>query len=637
MALSGSIQGTYKGWTVRSDWSASQSVAGNYSDITVNHYLVMASGYKLSIGSRTNSCTVNGQQQNFTSPAINVSINPSGTTIHLGTTSYRVGHNVDGTKSCSIATTFNIQATLSGKYVAAISASGTITLNTILRQANITSAPDFNDTQSPKVNYSNPAGSAVSSLQIAIVKPTAVGTVYCAYRDISKSGGSYTFNFTQAELQTFYNATANSKTLPVRFRIKTVISGTTLYSDVDRTLTIVDCYPVFNASYQDTNSTTVAATGNNQLIVQSLSTLRISVANAATFKGATVKTAKCTIMNTDYTANISNGSATLNIGTVNSSSNLTVPVTVTDSRGYYATLNLTIRILAWSAPTADINLAREAGFYTNTYITVDANWADDIQNNQLSIKARYKKTTASSYGSYVTLQDNVQSTFQLDNNFAWNVQIVVADNFGSTTYNSTVGRGVPMMFRDILRQSVGFGMFPKYNNSVEIDGRLFVNNEDIVSKFTGIGGVARSAQTSNWNTACSTLSGIYMGSNMSNAPGNSSNWFFVLHMAHNNLYQRQLAFDFFGLGIYTRRMDNGNWGNWVQLDASGGVYMEKSVYDTNSSGIVDNAEKVNNKTVEANVPANAKFTDTTYTAGAGITINNGVISCNFADGDSEAY
>lgn len=637
MALSGSIQGTYKGWTVRSDWSASQSVAGNYSDITVNHYLVLAPNYRLSIGSRTNSCTVNGQQQNFTSPAINVSINNSGTTIHLGTTSYRVGHNADGTKSCSIDTTFNIQATLSGKYVAVISASGTITLNTILRQANITSAPDFNDTQSPKVNYSNPAGSAVSSLQIAIVKPTAVGTVYCAYRDISKSGGSYTFNFTQAELQTFYNATANSKTLPVRFRIKTVISGTTLYSDVDRTLTIVDCYPVFNASYQDTNTTTVAATGNNQLIVQSLSTLRISVANAATFKGATVKTAKCTIMNTDYTANISNGSATLNIGTVNSSSNLTVPVTVTDSRGYYATLNLTIRILAWSAPTADINLAREANFYTNTYITVDANWADDIQNNQLTIKARYKKTTASSYGSYVTLQDNVQSTFQLDNNFAWNVQIVVADNFGSTTYNSTVGRGVPMMFRDILRQSVGFGMFPKYDNSVEIDGRLFVQNEDILSKFTGIGGIARLAETADWNTACTTLSGIYMGQSMSHAPGNSSNWFFVLHMAHNNLYQRQLAFDFFGLNIYTRRMDNGNWGDWVQLDQSGGVYMEKSVYDTNSSGIVDNAEKVNNKTVEANVPANAKFTDTTYTAGAGITINNGVISCNFADGDSEAY
>lgn len=628
MASSGSFNTSgYSGRYLRFEWSVkSQSVATNS---TVIHYVLKGAG-----GSTTSWY----QSGNFKLVIDGRTVYSSSTRIRLynGTVvtegDFTLNHTSDGTRS------FGAYAEAGIYYVAVnCSGSGSWQLPTIARGAVISSAPNFNDNQSPTVNYTNPAGTAVSSVQIAIVNPSNVNTVYCAYRDISKTGTSYTFNFTNAEKQKFYTATANSKTLPVRFRIKTVISGTTLYSDVDRTLTIVDCYPVFNASYIDTNATTVAATGDNQLIVQSLSTLRISVVNAATFKGATVKTAKCTIMNTDYTANISNGSATLNIGTVNSSSNLTVPVTVTDSRGYYATLNLTIRILAWSAPTADINLAREAGFYTNTYITVDANWADDIQNNQLSIKARYKKTTASSYGSYVTLQDNVQSTFQLDNNFAWNVQIVVADNFGSTTYNPTVGRGVPMMFRDILRQSVGFGMFPKYDNSVEIDGRLFVNNEDIASKFTGIGGVAKSATTSDWNTAGGMKTGIYMGSNMSNAPGGSANWFFVLHMAHNNLYQRQLAFDFFGLSIYTRRMDNGAWGDWALLDQSGGIYMEKSVYDTTNTGVVDNAEKVNGKTVLSDVPANAKFTDTTYTAGNGISINNGVISCTFADGDSEAY
>lgn len=61
------------------------------------------------------------------------------------------------------------------------------------------------------------------------------------------------------------------------------------------------------------------------------------------------------------------------------------------------------------------------------------------------------------------------------------------------------------------------------------------------------------------------------------------------------------------------------------LDGEGD--MLKSVYDTDNDGIVDNAEKVNNHTVESNVPANAVFTDTTYTAGTGISINeNNVIS-----------
>lgn len=58
-----------------------------------------------------------------------------------------------------------------------------------------------------------------------------------------------------------------------------------------------------------------------------------------------------------------------------------------------------------------------------------------------------------------------------------------------------------------------------------------------------------------------------------------------------------------------------------------GRFMKKADYDSNNSGTVDNAKKVNGKTVESDVPANAKFTDTTYTAGYGISILNGVISC----------
>ncbi len=47
-------------------------------------------------------------------------------------------------------------------------------------------------------------------------------------------------------------------------------------------------------------------------------------------------------------------------------------------------------------------------------------------------------------------------------------------------------------------------------------------------------------------------------------------------------------------------------------DGEGAGDMLKTTYDTNGNGIVDNAEKVNGYTVEANVPAGAKFTDTVY-------------------------
>lgn len=61
-------------------------------------------------------------------------------------------------------------------------------------------------------------------------------------------------------------------------------------------------------------------------------------------------------------------------------------------------------------------------------------------------------------------------------------------------------------------------------------------------------------------------------------------------------------------------------------DGQGSGDMRTEVYDVNQNGIVDNAEKVNGKTVLKDVPADAVFTDTTYTAGTGIDITNGVIT-----------
>lgn len=61
-------------------------------------------------------------------------------------------------------------------------------------------------------------------------------------------------------------------------------------------------------------------------------------------------------------------------------------------------------------------------------------------------------------------------------------------------------------------------------------------------------------------------------------------------------------------------------------DGQGSGDMLTSVYDTDHNGIVDNAEKVNGKTVLTDVPADAVFTDHVYTAGTGIDITNGVIT-----------
>lgn len=477
MALSGSISGSYSGWTVRSDWSASQSIGGNYSDITVNHYLVLSNTYSLNISSRTNYCTVNGEQKSFTSG----SINQRGGTVYLGTTSYRVGHNADGAKSCDISTTFNVKATLSGTYKESITASGTITLNTIPRQATVTSAQDFNDTGNPVIGYNNSARNNVTTLQACIASSNGQ-TIYAAYRDISKTGSSYTFNLTSAERSALLAATPNSNTLAVRFYIKTVLSGNTYYSYLQKTMTVVDANPTFSAAYKDTNSAIVAVTENDQLIVQNKSTLQINVTNASAKKSATLTTATCVLNGTTYSGNISGSSYSFNIGVLDISSNATAKVTVADSRGNTTSTELTIQMIAYFAPSAIVTAQRENNYYANTTINVDANYASVDGKNSIQIKVRYKKASDSSWSNYVTFQDNVPQTISLDNGYEWYLQAVIIDLYSTVTYNLNVSRGMPLVYFDRLKNSVGINCFPSgnsgvYSEDLQLDSNICVGSQ----------------------------------------------------------------------------------------------------------------------------------------------------------------
>lgn len=628
MASSGAFNTSgYSGRCLRFEWSVkSQSVATNS---TVIHYVLKGAG-----GSTTSwyqsgnfKLVIDGRTVYSSSTRIKLY---NGTVVTEG--DFTLNHTSDGTRS------FSAYAEAGIYYIAVnCSGSGSWQLPTIARasQPSINTwpnnSPDFNIGDTITIHMNRASSSFTHTVKFnygstSVTVATGV-TNNCTFNTSTIADALYAL---------IPNATSYSKTISVTTYNGSTEIGTKTCPYTAKAVP-ANVTPTFSASYKDTNSTVTAITGNNQQIVRNQSTLRISVTNLSAKKSATISTVTCALNGTTYTGTISGTSSTFNIGTVNIASNTTATIKVTDSRGYSASQNLTIQILDWVLPSAIITMQRQNNYYDPTTINVDGSISSVDSKNTIAIKLRYKKVGTSTWSSYVTMQDNVSQTITMDNDFSWDVQVVISDRFGSTTYNLTLNRGLPLAYFDRLRNSVGFNTLPGYDKSVEIAGRLFVENEDIMSKFTGIGGIARSAPTSDWNTAGGTLSGIYMGSNMSHAPANSTNWFFVLHMAHNTLYQRQLAFDFFGLSIYTRRMDNGVWGDWALLDQSGGIYMEKSVYDTTNTGVVDNAEKVNGKTVLSDVPANAKFTDTTYTAGNGISINNGVISCTFADGDSEAY
>ena len=134
MALSGSF---YKypvdNFGLYCTWSATQSVTGNYSDVTLNVYLKY---YTLNVGSRSDSTvSINGVSETYTAQAINDSSADYDLTL-LKTYTVRVYHNSNGTKTgVALSAYWRFSGTYSGTSITSITASTTIDLDAIDRTA----------------------------------------------------------------------------------------------------------------------------------------------------------------------------------------------------------------------------------------------------------------------------------------------------------------------------------------------------------------------------------------------------------------------------------------------------------------------------------------------------------------------
>lgn len=249
-------------------------------------------------------------------------------------------------------------------------------------------------------------------------------------------------------------------------------NGTTQIGTKDGTFTakVTNATPTATVGYEDTNATTLAITSNNQQIIRNNSTLQINITNAEAKKYATLSSLNAVINGTTYNGTLNGTTGTISVGTLNLSSNTTASINLTDSRGIIATIPLQITILDWVLPTGIITCGRQNNFYSETDVKVDASYSSLDSKNVLTLKVRTKKTTDQSYGAYTTLTDNTTTTLILDNNYAWDIQFLVQDLIGSTTYNTSIDRGIPIVFYDRIKRSVGIDCFPTDNTSLEVNG-----------------------------------------------------------------------------------------------------------------------------------------------------------------------
>lgn len=447
----------------------STSVSDNTSTVNVKVQAWRTNNYTTNYGGSC-SCSIDGvsYSSSWSYPDKPIKLNSY---TELFNRDVVISHNDDGTKSIYVS------ASIEEGNVFHSSTNGfTVSLTNIPRKATITSAPNFNDTENPVLKYTNSAGGTVTTLQACISLDGSVASI--SYRDISKTGNSYTFNLTSAERDVLRAATTASKTRTVYYIIKTVLGGNTYYTVASCTLSIINANPTITGiSYLDTNNTTTTITGDDSKIIQNTSTVRFNFTSLAAYKYASLVNVEVTINAVTKTLSLSGSTTTnkyIDFGAINSSSDVDATIKLTDSRGNITTYTVTITMLEWSLPTGSITLGRLNNFYDETRIKVQARYSSIDGQNTLTIQYQYKKTTDSTYCSPTTISNNTEYSFSIDNRYEWNVRIILSDRIGQTTYNAKITKGIPLLFFDTLRNSIGVNRLPIGNNSLETDGWIAI-------------------------------------------------------------------------------------------------------------------------------------------------------------------
>lgn len=476
MATSGTFKtSAYDGACLQFDWSLkSQSTVNNQSVISwalkgagiKSGYWYMAGPFK---------CVINGTTVYQSNTRIKLY---SGTVVASG--ELAIGHDNNGSKSFSAYAECAI-------YTSAVNCKG----------SGSWSLPDIGRASQPSLNTWPNNSPDFNNGDTIVVHMNRKSTVFTHTVVLKLGSYSYTIGTGVTDnisLDTDKIASNLYAQMPNRNEmtgeiVVTTYSGSAVIGTSSCTIIahVVNSNPVFDVDYSDTNSATVAITENSQYIIRNNSTLQISVSNAQALNSATLKTLTAVVNGNAYTGTLNGSTGTINVGVVNVSYDTEVTVKLTDSRGNEGQKKITVLVYDWSLPSAIIKLNRKNNYYSESVLNVNANYASIGGKNTVAIRYRKKKVSESSYGSYATIQNNVDVNFTADNKFEWNVQVEVSDRIGKTTYNLILAKGIPITYTDIKKYSFGVNCFPKYNNSLEVNG-VCLNGQVLYSSASGTAG-----------------------------------------------------------------------------------------------------------------------------------------------------
>lgn len=416
------------------DWNASTDTSSNSSYITATIY-VRRTNNATTTGTWKGGMTIAGRNEQFS-----VYSAVSNSWVALLTFDTTKTHNSDGTGSCFISG--QIQGP-SGTSQASSNVynSTTITLSTVTRTPYFESIQNFNDEENPTIRYSNPAGSGISALEACISLDGSAADV--PYRSIPAGRfDSYTFNLTEAERNTLRKATTTSNSRTVRFYIRATFGSQQYLVHSNAIFSIVNADPTIAPTITDTNSTTVALTGNSAKLIRYYSNAKVTI-GAKALKSATVKSQKV----------VCGGKSLTGDGTINAVDSGSFKFTVTDSRGNVTNSTVGVNFVNYVKLTCAM-----AGNYPDTNgnfdFTVKGNYFNDsfgAVNNTLNVYYR-RKVRGGEYSSWasmpVTLKGNTYtatvSLSGLDYKESYIFQAYAVDKLATVETDETPIRAEPI-------------------------------------------------------------------------------------------------------------------------------------------------------------------------------------------------
>ena len=458
MASSGSFSGSIHSghYVLRVDWSQAQNVSANTSTITANLYLV--NDYSLSISGRTdNTCTIDGTAQTFSSAAI------SSTGTHLlNTVTQTVSHSSDGTKSLTISAVFYIRATLSGTYYEKITASATITLDSIARASTVSAT---------SVNL----GSA-STITITTASSSFTHTL------------TYTFGSASGTIATKTTSTSVSWTpaLTMANQIPSAVSGTctitcTTYNGStsigSKTCTLTLTVP---SSVVPTISSLTATRVDGDVpsswgvYVQTKSKCTLAISGAAGSYGSTI--ASYSISGGGFSGTASS----LTTGYLNTSGTVTFTAYVTDSRGRIsAAATVSITVYAYSAPyfssyscyrCTSAGTASDSGTYIRA--TVKYGYSTCNGNNTVT-RATYYRTAGSTTWTNASKSFSSGTAFtfgggNISTESSYEIQYTLTDAFTTISVIDTVSTASVVMDFKSGGLGIAMGKVAETDNCFEV-------------------------------------------------------------------------------------------------------------------------------------------------------------------------